>query len=472
MNEDTSIPEEVQINAWTGTEAPVSGLAKPSAWASRASRKGSAGGKLAPAEIDLRQWQNEDVGWGIILPDDETIPANLRHTAAGAPDCIQQLVTQRGDAPVFRFNAAAPTGFLFRYDKAGNRTAPLMDAGAKRGRRTGDLPWYLLIVGGPDIIPWWVQYHLNLIAFTGRLALSEPALENYVAALMTNWRGSAARRQHPVIWSVDQGQPDITWLMTQTVANELEKSYIGDAEVGATKLKRLTKEMASGSALATALAAETPALIVTTSHGKTGPIASPGAMLEQLGVLVDANGVALEYMNMLGQWSPDGAIWYAHACCSAGSDSTSRFVDLVPAGTSVQRVLAAVAALGAHVAPMPTALLGASKPLKAFIGHVEPTFDWTLRDTRNKQVLTSGIVSALYSELFLANPVPVGMAFRSVFSTVAGQQNIANLKRAEAVDLAKREAATKEMVRAQLLAHDRQNIVILGDPTVALPTAV
>ena len=121
---------------------------------------------------------------------------------------------------------------------------------------------------------------------------------------------------------------------------------------------------------------------------------------------------------------------------------------------------------------LPTALLGASKPLKAFIGHVEPTFDWTLRDTRNKQVLTSGIVSALYSELFLANPVPVGLAFKSVFSTVAGQQNIANLKRAEAVDLAKREAATKEMVRAQLLAHDRQNIVILGDPTVALPTAV
>jgi hypothetical protein len=38
------------------------------------------------------------------------------------------------------------------------------------------------------------------------------------------------------------------------------------------------------------------------------------------------------------------------------------------------------ATAGARISPLPRALLGAEKPLRAFVGHVEPTFDWTLRD--------------------------------------------------------------------------------------------
>ena len=471
MTDETGDGLDISMNAWTGSEVPgdTADPLRAAKWATRRSSNPSKFGKLAPAVVDRRDWMNEDVGWGIVLFDDDDVPVDQRHTAAGAPDCIQQLVAARGNAPVFRFDPRAPAGFLFRYAPDGTRSAPIMDAAAKRGSRPGEFPWYMLIVASPEMVPWWVQYHLNLVAYTGRLSLEGEALENYVSALMHDWPGAAAQRTQPVVWSTDLGFKDITWLMAQVVADQVAAAYSSDSEIAPGALRRLTKDDATGANLIAALAESKPALVVTTSHGKTGPLNVPAVMLEQLGMLVDQRSAVVAPADVLREWAPDGGIWYAHACCSAGSDRASRFVDLVPEGSSVQLVLKGVAALKDNVAPFPTALLGASKPLKAFIGHVEPTFDWTLRHPATKQVLSSGILTALYNELFQANPVPVGMAMDAVYRAVAGQQNIANQLRNEANDITKREAARKEMIRAQLLAHDRQSMVILGDPTVTLP---
>jgi hypothetical protein len=74
---------------------------------------------------------------------------------------------------------------------------------------------------------------------------------------------------------------------------------------------------------------------------------------------------------------------------------------LLPPEGSVGRVLNGVAtAAGAMVAPLAWALLGAERPLRAFVGHVEPTFDWTLRDPRTKQPLTHVLATCLYDKLY------------------------------------------------------------------------
>jgi hypothetical protein len=71
---------------------------------------------------------------------------------------------------------------------------------------------------------------------------------------------------------------------------------------------------------------------------------------------------------------------------------------------------------GATVAPLPTALLGAPRPLRAFVGHVEPTFDWTLRDPNNKQVVTHVLRAALYKNLYQQDwCTPIGYALKDVF---------------------------------------------------------
>ena len=138
----------------------------------------------------------------------------------------------------------------------------------------------------------------------------------------------------------------------------------------------------------------------------------------------------------------------------------------------VEEVLLGVARLGARTAPLPTALLGTKKPLRAFIGHIEPTFDWTIRDPTNRQVLTTSLQQALYEHMHQQPPEPVGMAFREFFREVAAlYQGWDTVKSslAEEVDPVKRGEAEKVAARLKLNALDRRSFVILGDPTVALP---
>ena len=109
-------------------------------------------------------------------------------------------------------------------------------------------------------------------------------------------------------------------------------------------------------------------------------------------------------------------MWYSHACCSAGSNNPSMFASLAAPGSGVEDVLNGVAGLCAHAAPLPRAMLGAPKPLRAFIGHVEPTFDWTL-ESETGQSLTDGLVNSIVEGL--AGHNPVGFSFHELFASIA-----------------------------------------------------
>ena len=129
--------------------------------------------------------------------------------------------------------------------------------------------------------------------------------------------------------------------------------------------------------------------------------------------------------------------------------------------------LSGVAALGPQVAPLPTRLLGAERPLRAFVGHVEPTFDWTLRNPANQQPLTDGIVQALYPRLYQLTPrTPVGRALWDWFGRVgalyASWDAARNGYNSGASDV-------RALLYPQLGARDVESTVILGDPAAMLP---
>ena len=71
--------------------------------------------------------------------------------------------------------------------------------------------------------------------------------------------------------------------------------------------------------------------------------------------------------------------------------------------------------LGPVVAPLPQALLGAPRPLRAFIGHVEPTFDRTWYDENNGQRLAEALVQAFYQHLYQPQSEPIGWGLREHF---------------------------------------------------------
>jgi hypothetical protein len=196
-------------------------------------------------------------------------------------------------------------------------------------------------------------------------------------------------------------------------------------------------------------------------------------MRASLGLLVDQEEKTLDPTALLEKWQPDGAIWYAHACCSAGADEETSFDGLFDAGGDLDQLLQGVAKVGSMVAPLPTALLSANKPARAFVGHVEPTFDWPLEDPETGQPLSSPFCDALTRKIYASHRHPVGSAFRDVHALGAAQfqlwDNAVNAARAaEEADLRQRK---REMaLRAQLGGLDWQSVVILGDPTAAIPS--
>jgi len=287
-----------------------------------------------------------------------------------------------------------------------------------------------------------------------------------IDALISDWAGQITKPQAPVVWSVDYGLSDITWLMAEAIAGKLWEKFETDADL--TGRVRFNAAQATGAALSTALMERTPSLVVTTSHGMTGPLGDAAVLKSQVGYLVDVAQTPLGPAQLAG-WQPSGAIWYAHACCSAGTDSESRYKGLLPSNGSIGEMLEGVArTAGSTVAPLPKALLGAPHPLRAFVGHVEPTFDWTLRDPNNQQVVTHVLRTALYDSLYQQDKrTPIGYALKDVYKEAGAfygawqdavrqiNDNVAGMR-----DWA---------LYRQLVAMDRQTMVILGDPTVAMP---
>ena len=469
------LPSTLSINAWTGPGIHVSAdinQEDATSWGVRG-KFPAAGGLLGPDTlVPESQWWHEQHGWGIVLAesDDPHLTAEAKAWARDAPPAVQTLVKLRlppghRPAPVFRYDPALPEGYLRRYFTDGSKTEPRF--GLKFGlTEKNSVPRYLLIVADPEAVPWRVQYALNQSHHVGRLDLDDDCIATYIDALMSDWAGSAAEPQSATVWSVDlQLSDDITREMRATIAHPIYKLLHDDREI-ADGIDYLSDGRAVVGELVSSLKRQ-PALIVTTSHGKTSPLdaSKRDELASSLGVLVDCQDHFVD-IAALTDWSPNGAVWYAHACCSAGCDHGTSYDGLLNEGGQAQSVVRAVAALPAQVAPLPKALLGRPNPLRAFIGHVEPTFDWTLRDELNRQPLTAGIQQALYNRLY--QPWPVGLAFDPYHRGV-GELYAQWVKLTDRLQAKGDTTVLPDATRVRLTAIDRESLVILGDPTATLP---
>jgi hypothetical protein len=210
-----------------------------------------------------------------------------------------------------------------------------------------------------------------------------------------------------------------------------------------------------------------PGLVVTTSHGLTDPGAQPLGMPATLGLPVDQNHKVASASDLLGAWQPDGAIWYAHACCSAGTSGNGYFKGLTAPDSRLGRTMEDLAGVGEAVSPLPMALLSARKPARAFIGHVEPTFDITLRNSDSGQWFSAPIVSALYDQIYLRHPL--GYALRQLLRNLPGvTTSYLNAQRSFAGD----DQSDLMILNYALRGLDLQATVLLGDPTVTSPDPI
>ncbi len=458
-------PAKLSINAWTGAKAPVQDLPAQTPWATRENLIPYRQFLAAPDEPDERDWMHPDVGWGLVLRDNDSISIPDRVVGADAPEPLRQLLQKRAGAPVLRWRPELQQNYLRRY-YADGLGQDLSTAAVSVGVGRGCIPRYLLIYATPKDIPWAVQYALNASCYVGRLDLVGDSLAHYVNALINDWAEQDSDPRAPLVWSAVHDQTDITYLMSGAVCEKVWRNL--DANDDLIGRRWINGGDATILNLANALAEKKPALIVTTSHGMTGPLHDGALMSAQLGAPVDIDYATLD-AQLLAAWSPSGAIWYSNACCAAGADSKSRYEDLMPADGDVGALLRGVAkGAGAMISPLPRYLLGHERPLRAFVGHVEPTFDWTLQDPDTKQITTMALSGALTTRLYRRyERNPVGWALHKVYEEAghffAGfQQAIKDVNSWVP-------GAPDSALYRQLSAMDRQTTVILGDPTVSMP---
>jgi hypothetical protein len=459
--------ETVRINAFTGEPDRASALsAKVGDWISGPiPRPPKKMGTLGPKSLEEDQyWDDPRVGWGLILPDAPALSNAAKATADDAPEPIRRLLAHR-QGVVLRWSSDLPSSKLRRYYDDGSVHDPHI-ALSERGTGKSRIPRYLLLYGSPAVLPWELQYSLSGSSFTGRLDLEGDELKNYVEAVITNWGDTAAPATTAVTWAVDHGGDDITGLMRNVIAKKVHKEFESDPDMNPLFLDG-RKQQVTGKVLIDALVSLRPGMVLTTSHGMTGPLGNLAKMRERMGLPVDSEFRVLDVKELLERWSPDGAIWYAHACCSAGCDDHTGYEGLLEEGSHAAEILEEIAKCGPLVSPLPRLLLGAKQPLRAFIGHVEPTFDWTLKDKSTRQVLTSSLSDALYRRLY--QPFPLGYAFESVHDKAPQLEVLHRMARRGARRNGTPEERDRKLLEAmtcRLVAQDLQSLVLLGDPAV------
>lgn len=456
------MPSKLHINAYTGQSVPGTTLHSEfrqwigSGVASQAQLLSS------PHMADLTNCKDEDVGWGLILLENPELSAEQQATACDAPQAINTLLSHRGGV-VLRWAPDLQVNKLRRYYANGDRQDVDISL-SKRGNAKGRLPHYLLLHGPPTVLPWELQYRLNMVAFTGRLDLDEVGLINYVNAVVSEWHNNALSASKSLTWAVDHGGGDITTLMRKVIAEKVHKSFSDYEDIDAVYIDG-QQSSATIKRLHDTLISHQPGMIVTTSHGKTGPLNDVPTMTSSMGMLVDADFATLDVETLLSNWQPNGSIWYAHACCSAGCNNTSAYKGLIDEHSQVAEVLNGVAACGSMVSPLPKALLGSTKPLRAFVGQVEPTFDWSIRDPDTGQWLTNPLSKALFQHLY--QPWPIGYAFTSVHRAAPTLESLhqdAIRGATQGETPTERETHQELALRLRLVAQDLRSMVILGDP--------
>jgi hypothetical protein len=109
--------------------------------------------------------------------------------------------------------------------------------------------------------------------------------------------------------------------------------------------------------------------------------------------------------------------------------------------------------------------LQAKNPVRAFIGHVEPTLDFSLVHPDTLKPTTEAIQQALYNGLF--DGEPVGLAFRRSYDRILPTLGL-YYESLKGYNAGEYDVSTPPMVWALLVANDRKTMVLFGDPAATL----
>jgi hypothetical protein len=397
-------------------------------------------------------------GWGVVLPENaapgfkegvkEALSELLCHRKAVAAQLYQELLYREGESKI---------EFLARH-----KLGPAQPVDPET------LPYYLLLVGDPEQIPFSFQYQLGVQCAVGRLFFdSMDEYANYARSVVRAEKTTAPGPKKAALFGVTNPRDWITAVCVKHLVKPL-RDRLTDAQPG-WQLETHLGEAASKEQLYRLLGgAETPALLFTAGHGMWFDEDNP-IIFENQGGLVCSDwpgrsfkGLDHHYFaarDVSDEAQLQGVICFHLACFSAGTPTLDSFG--YQEGRGPLKL-----ANRPFVARLPQRLLGHGQGgALAVIGHIDTTWaESFLWDEIGQPAVYEAALRDIMAGL------PVGMAMEHFSSRYAELATTLSELQISHRKSAKQPADDKLLVKLWTAHNDARGFVVLGDPAVRLRT--
>ncbi len=328
------------------------------------------------------------------------------------------------------------------------------------------VPYYLLILGGPDEIPFDFQYQLSVNHAVGRLHFDDPDdYGRYAQRVREAETGEIILPRRATLFSVENENDEATDLLARHLAAPLHqrlRGYVPDWEIDLWR-----RERASKSHLRRLIGGEdTPGLLLVSCHGRPMMLGHSwqrelqGALMCQR--LAQGADRCFAARDVPRDADLRGQIGFLFSCYGAGTPVLDNF----PQYEEPEQVLdsdPAVLADPPFVARLPQALL--SRGALAVVGHVDRgwllSFAWT---SQGREINAVSSLEDSLKRLLLGDRLghalrPLNRRYCALAAFLA--QTLDRLRHGVPVDL-------EYLGETWTAHHDARNFIVLGDPAVYL----
>jgi hypothetical protein len=404
----------------------------------------------------------EDAGWAIVFPVDTPDPIRdalkplIDHRRTRAGKRLKELDYKPGEQV---------RDWLVRQQVAPGNLNP------------NKLPYFVLLIGGPDKIPFDFQYLLGIEYAVGRLAFDDAAdYENYARSMVAYESATAVPNAKKIsYWGTRHSGDGATKLSSTFLLDPLINGVADDGQdpigklVGYDQETFLAKDATKAKLLGAIHAAKPPALLFTASHGmqfnsgQAEQAAGQGALLCQ-----DWPGfgnVKADYFLAASDVADDanvnGLVAFLFACFGAGTPDQDQFLmDLSQAGA------APPLAPKPFIAALPRRLLTHPKgSALAVIGHIDRAWGFSMQAPK---VASPQIAPFRNSIGSILSGMPVGHTMCGQFGAKYAELSTLLLSATSPSAPPAMRLSDRDLVTAWLERNDAQNYVLLGDPAVRI----